>query len=95
VLPVLVKIAAPTPVAVLLDGPKGPKGDALRQALWIWPHVKVVAQHDSDPGRGETLHSWDETFRRDAGQALDARIPVDVRDRYPSGCPGLGIWVRA
>ena len=94
IVPLLVNNYVRTSVGVLLDGPKGSKGDMLRRQLWESPHVKVVAQHDSPRGRGETIHSWDETFRRDIGEALDRRIPAEIRAHYLSGCPGLGIWVR-
>lgn len=93
--PRLIATHAPTPLGVLLDGPKGAKGDALRAVCWTFPHVKVVAQHDSAPGRGETMHTTDRDFRRAIGNDLDARIPAAVRAQYPLGCPGLGIWVRA
>ncbi len=79
-------------VGVLLDGPKSHEADALRVTLSRHKQVRVIAQHDSGPGKGEAAHSWDETFRADVGTALDARIDPQIRALYPHGAPGMGVW---
>lgn len=75
-------------VAVLLDGPKGPKGAAVRDWCLTQPQVRVVAQHDSPKGLGETRHSREAQFAL-AG-VLDAQIPSDAPVRAANG---LGIWI--
>lgn len=82
-------------VGVFLDGPKGATAAQLRQWCLGQPHVRVVAQHDSPVGAGELMHSYDLTFRRDIGDALDARIDPNLRSQYVHGCPGMGVWVAA
>ncbi len=94
VVPELIEWHRPMQVGVLLDGPKGPKGDELRAVCLRLPNVKVVAQHDIPSGQGETTHSQVPRFRQKIGDALDARIPANVRNCYPKGAPGLSIWVR-
>lgn len=76
------------PVAVLLDGPKGPKGAAVRDWCLTQPHVRVVAQHDSRRGLGETQHSRDPQCA--SASVLDERIPdtAPVRTSH-----GLGLWI--
>lgn len=75
-------------LGVLLDGPKGPKGARIRSWCLTQPHVRVVAQHDSRRGSGETRHSHDPEWQDAA--ALDTGIPADAPVRT---APGLGIWI--
>lgn len=79
-------------VGVLIDGPKHGAADALRAALGGRRQVAVIAQHDTEAGRGETAHSWDPVWRAEVGAALDARIDPTIRAYYPRGAPGLGVW---
>lgn len=80
-------------VGVFLDGPKGLAAAQLRHWCLAQPNVRVVAQHDSPMGAGELMHSYDTTFRRDVGDAIDARIDPFWRSQYAHGCPGMGVWV--
>lgn len=82
-------------VGVFLDGPKGGAAEKLRQWCLSQPQVKVVAQHDSPMGSGELIHSYDRAWRRDVGDAIDARIGDEWRSQYVNGCPGMGVWVSA
>lgn len=82
-------------LGVFIDGPKGPHGASLRAWCLTQPQVRVVAQHDSPIGSGELIHSYDETFRRDIGDAVDRRIDPALRAQYSHGCPGMGVWVTA
>lgn len=75
-------------LGILLDGPKGPKGAAIRDWCLTQPQVRVVAQHDSRRGSGETIHSRDPEWQDAVG--LDVAIPADA----PVRCShGLGIWI--
>lgn len=93
--PALVEMHRGERLGVFLDGPKGATAAALRSWCLFQPHVRVVAQHDSPVGAGEFRHSYDATFRRDIGDAIDARIPAHWRAHYAHGCPGMGVWVNA
>lgn len=93
--PKLVDVLRTERVGVFLDGPKGAAAVQLRQWCLRQSHVRVVAQHDSPVGAGELIHSYDETFRRETGNALDARIDPNLRSQYVHGCPGMGVWVAA
>lgn len=75
-------------VGVLLDGPKKARAALVRAWCLTQPHVRVVAEHDSPRGRGETAHSHDAAFRRDVGDALDVGIDAAIRQ-------GLAVWVNA
>lgn len=93
--PKLVEAFVNEKVGVFIDGPKGSDAAKLRQWCLKQPHVKVVAQHDSPIGSGELMHSYDKAWRRDVGDAIDARISPDWRAHYVNGCPGMGVWVSA
>ena len=76
-------------IAVFLDGPKGPRGTAVRERCLTSPNVRVVGQHDSPLGSGETIHS-----RRSADLGLDANVPLDIMAwSKRANRPGLGISV--
>lgn len=75
-------------LGVLLDGPKGPKAAAVRDWCLTQPQVRVVAQHDSRAGLGETLHSRDPQFA--SATVLDKTIPANAPVR---AAHGLGIWI--
>lgn len=82
-------------IGVLLDGPKGPRGTAVREWCLQQPNVRVVGQHDSPRGSGESTHSQSpESQAKTAG--LDARVPERIL-AWQRGVhrPGLGIWVQA
>jgi len=83
------------PLGVFIDGPKGALAAELRAWCLAQPNVRVVAQHDSPIGSGELVHSYDQAFRRDTGDAIDQRISADFRSQYVHGCPGMGVWVAA
>lgn len=89
-LPTILK-SCTRPVSVLIDGPKEEAALALKDICLSFPCVKLVAIHDLPPGFGETLHSWDPSYRAEAGM-LDALIQGSYIDKYPKG-PGLGIWI--
>jgi len=79
-------------LAVLLDGPKGPKGDVVRGWCLGQPQVRLVAQHDCVRGHDEDWHSQTPAFRAETGDCLDARVPANVMARFYQRGKGLGIW---
>lgn len=80
-------------VGVLLDGPKGPKGRALKDFCLTRACARVVACHDSLPGFGESAHSHDRAWR-ESYRYLDDGIPAEMHAFRPNG-PGLGVWVQS
>jgi len=95
IVPLIVEDFSSERVGVFLDGPKGAGAVLLREWCFTQPQVRVVAQHDSPRGAGELMHSYDERFRQEIGDDLDARIDPNLRSQYVNGCPGMGVWVRA
>ncbi len=93
VLPRLLRQHSGQRIGVLLDGPKGPKGLALKDICLQSPNVAVVGCHDVAAGHGETWHSHMGS-RQQIARPFDTRIPTSVRGADPLG-PGLGIWVHA
>lgn len=91
IIPELLERHADKRIGVLLDGPKGLKALALKDACLSHPAVKLVGIHDVARGNGERLHSHDESFRARYGRKLDEMIHTDYAAKYPNG-PGLGIW---
>jgi hypothetical protein len=80
-------------VGVLLDGPKGPRGTVVREQCLAYPHVRVVGQHDSPMGSGETMHSHAPPHRSVAAE-LDRNVPADIMAwSNMANRPGLGIWM--
>lgn len=92
-LPALVSRIHERLIGVLLDGPKGPKAQPLREQLLEDPSVRVVAVHDVPKGQGEDYHSLDPHFRETIGARLDGRIPHTIRQQHQAGAPGLGVWI--
>jgi hypothetical protein len=93
IVPVLLAEHTDRRIGILLDGPKNDKGRALKDRCLTFPHVRIVACHDTLPGFGETVHSHDPAMRA-AHAALDRHIPDPFYSAAPNG-PGLGVWVAA
>jgi hypothetical protein len=77
-------------VAVLIDGPKGSKAQALKDRCLRLSACRLVGVHDLAMFRGESEHSHDSSFAL-VRQRFDKYVSAEYRKAYPLG-PGLGIW---